>query len=292
MSTLPQRSADLHPGPTFDQVRAALDTLDLITSNGGRQLQAHCPAHPDTRPSLSVGEGHDGLALITCHGGAGCDFREVLDALDFRFARVPPVLASSCSSTQPPTYLALRRALRGSKGLSGKPQQTRGIDAELDAWFDCVIPGRDHDHQAVIRDDPSRFTYVCADGKRGLAEVRASIAYREPKRLRPTEAARWRERLWFEAGLIKRHPGDWTVPPTCSPNALKIAGGIALLLSLRDKRWAGQPFTFARAFAAAWCDMSEPAVRQGIEELRDRGHIREVGRRRCGPHDLIEWQCH
>lgn len=38
-----------------------------------------CPAHDDTRASLSVKEGHDGRVLLNCH--AGCDLDAVLGAL-------------------------------------------------------------------------------------------------------------------------------------------------------------------------------------------------------------------
>jgi hypothetical protein len=105
------------------------------------------------------------------------------------------------------------------------------------------------------------------------------------------EAARWRERLQYEAGLIKPRPTGWGVPPDCSPQAQQIAHGVDLLLGLRDaERWTDQPFTFARGFAAAWCGMSKPDARKGIEELRDRRYLQAVGSVPCGAHDAILWQ--
>ncbi|MFC0201473.1 DUF7146 domain-containing protein [Paracoccus rhizosphaerae] len=40
---------------------------------------ACCPAHSDRRPSLTIGDGHDGRLLLSCK--AGCDFLDVLSAL-------------------------------------------------------------------------------------------------------------------------------------------------------------------------------------------------------------------
>lgn len=40
---------------------------------------ARCPAHDDRSPSLSVRDGDDGRVLVHCH--AGCDGRDVIDAL-------------------------------------------------------------------------------------------------------------------------------------------------------------------------------------------------------------------
>jgi putative DNA primase/helicase len=43
---------------------------------------ARCPAHPDTKPSLSIREGEDGKVLTKCF--AGCDYRTIIDALGGR----------------------------------------------------------------------------------------------------------------------------------------------------------------------------------------------------------------
>ncbi len=45
----------------------------------GRTGTARCPAHDDREPSLSLSTGRGGGLLLHCH--AGCDFRDVLDAL-------------------------------------------------------------------------------------------------------------------------------------------------------------------------------------------------------------------
>ena len=45
----------------------------------GSSWMAHCPAHDDRKPSLSLGDASDGKTLVHCH--AGCDQRTVIAAL-------------------------------------------------------------------------------------------------------------------------------------------------------------------------------------------------------------------
>ena len=56
---------------------------DLVLALKGQWLGnsgvACCPAHGDTRPSLSIGTGRNGQLLLNCH--VGCEFRDVLAAL-------------------------------------------------------------------------------------------------------------------------------------------------------------------------------------------------------------------
>ena len=65
-----------------EPVRKVLDALEAAKLNPrqcGRGWQARCPAHEDNRPSLSVGVGSDGKALICCH--AGCEYEAIIKAL-------------------------------------------------------------------------------------------------------------------------------------------------------------------------------------------------------------------
>lgn len=48
----------------------------------GATWMARCPAHDDSRPSLSISAGKDGKVLVRCH--AGCDQRDVIAALSER----------------------------------------------------------------------------------------------------------------------------------------------------------------------------------------------------------------
>ena len=60
--------------------------LDLVLSRlpksfrAGTGFSAHCPAHNDTSPSLSINEGEDGKVLMHCH--AGCDLDDILAKLE------------------------------------------------------------------------------------------------------------------------------------------------------------------------------------------------------------------
>src|SRR4051812_40401375 len=45
----------------------------------GRDFAAHCPAHDDRNPSLSIKDTKDGRILVKCH--AGCTQRAVIDKL-------------------------------------------------------------------------------------------------------------------------------------------------------------------------------------------------------------------
>jgi hypothetical protein len=48
----------------------------------GNSWSARCPAHDDRKASLSVSEGDDGRALVTCH--AGCDLAAILSAVELK----------------------------------------------------------------------------------------------------------------------------------------------------------------------------------------------------------------
>lgn len=63
-----------------DPVQTVLDRLDGWKAVGDRQWLAPCPAHDDRNPSLSIGTGDDGRALVKCQ--AGCSIDDVLAAMD------------------------------------------------------------------------------------------------------------------------------------------------------------------------------------------------------------------
>src|SRR6478672_3951784 len=52
------------------------------------KASAKCPAHEDRSPSLAVGVGADGRALLWC--GRGCDVKEIVRALGLRMAELFP----------------------------------------------------------------------------------------------------------------------------------------------------------------------------------------------------------
>ncbi len=71
-----------HTTPTplrpFDVIRERLQNVQ----ENGHGCVARCPAHDDRHNSLSVREGDDGRVLLKCF--AGCDYRDVVAALDLQ----------------------------------------------------------------------------------------------------------------------------------------------------------------------------------------------------------------
>lgn len=70
-------------GDTSPVVQRVLNELE-VTGGGEGQWRAHCPAHDDQSPSLSVAQGDDGCCLIRCH--AGCETEEVVAAIGLTMA--------------------------------------------------------------------------------------------------------------------------------------------------------------------------------------------------------------
>ena len=54
----------------------------------GKTAACRCPAHDDKRASLSISEGEDGRALVSCH--AGCEIEEIVSALGLKTADLFP----------------------------------------------------------------------------------------------------------------------------------------------------------------------------------------------------------
>lgn len=73
---------------TSAPVRRVLCRLNGVKQVGPSQWSALCPSHPDRSPSLRVGEGDDGRALVKCE--AGCETPAVLLAVDLGMADLFP----------------------------------------------------------------------------------------------------------------------------------------------------------------------------------------------------------
>jgi DNA-binding transcriptional ArsR family regulator len=75
---------------TLDAILPRLRTKRISKRNGERHVLAHCPAHDDANPSLSLTEKADGTLLWKCF--AGCSQEAVREALE-RLAGVRPATA-------------------------------------------------------------------------------------------------------------------------------------------------------------------------------------------------------
>jgi hypothetical protein len=151
-----------------------------------------------------------------------------------------------------------------------------GISTPLGEEFDCILPG--HADRARVHSTSRGFwRYECADTSLGLAEVRACVGYGTVKRISKLEAARWRERLDHEAGLLEPKPVTLSLPDAMSDGTRRVGQGLRLFLGLRDRRWGDQPFTWARGFVMAWCGVTDQQARDAVYELREAKVLRPVG---------------
>ena len=67
----------LKGGTALEKILSKLEHED----KGDGHYQAHCPAHRDEKPSLSIKETEPGgKVLLYCH--AGCDYFDILKAMD------------------------------------------------------------------------------------------------------------------------------------------------------------------------------------------------------------------
>ena len=75
-------------GRFADPVGAFAELLDRVRASRDG-FTAHCPAHQDRSPSLSVTRGNDNRLLVHCH--AGCHVEDVLSAVGWRLSDLFPV---------------------------------------------------------------------------------------------------------------------------------------------------------------------------------------------------------
>lgn len=61
-------------------IEAFLERLEGVRPRGRGKWSAHCPAHKDKSPSLSIAEGVDGRILL--HDFAGCSSNDIVAALN------------------------------------------------------------------------------------------------------------------------------------------------------------------------------------------------------------------
>ena len=68
-------------------IAAVVECFDARRTGTGRWI-AHCPAHPDRTPSLSIAEGRDGKVLVRCW--VGCDLKTVLKSAGLSMSSLFP----------------------------------------------------------------------------------------------------------------------------------------------------------------------------------------------------------
>jgi hypothetical protein len=176
----------------------------------------------------------------------------------------------------------------GERDRTAARLKALGIVSPLFKSFPCLLPG--HTHQARVHPTTAGFWQYYCEGLRegrGLAEIRAFVAYGEERDLSPVECVRWKELLDFEAHLLRPVPIDMDVPEPCPDNARHVAGRMRLFVALRDARFPlSEPFVFARRFAMAYCGLSSDEIRAAINWLERAEVIKRVGMN----HRAITWR--
>jgi len=123
-------------GPV-ERVVAALRAAGCDPRRTGKGWAARCPAHDDRKPSLSIGVGDDGCALVTCH--AGCSLQSVLGALglterDLFERRDAPAAQEASRRRTParawPTVEAAIADLFRTKGAPSSTGTYRNVEGE------------------------------------------------------------------------------------------------------------------------------------------------------------------
>lgn len=152
-----------------------------------------------------------------------------------------------------------------------------GVPDLIGSEFPCILPS--HEHSArLTATQGGHWLYQCADGAPiSLAALRAALDSGHPTRLSAILSCRWLERLDFEARLLQPGPVAVEPPEGCSEATRKVARGLALFLGLRDERWVGEPFTFARNFIVAYCGVTTDEARWAMGVLERKEVIRRDG---------------
>lgn len=127
-----------------ERVLAALRARGLTPRRNGSGWTCRCPAHEDRNPSLSIGIGTDGRALLNCH--AGCAVEDVIRVLGISMCDLMPSTTSPSRSLRPAT-----------RSGSAHPATCTAAAGSCDA----VIADLERRHGSTS----ARWTYHAADGQ-------------------------------------------------------------------------------------------------------------------------------
>jgi len=137
-----------------------MNAQEIVSALNGRWLgeygSARCPCHDDRNPSLSVGSNDEGHLIVHCH--AGCDWRDVKDALA-REGYIPefgptdcqrqPVRRSSKFSTVPSPEINER--VKHAVALWGRASDAAGTQVQT------YLRGR-----GIVISPPATIRYLAA----------------------------------------------------------------------------------------------------------------------------------
>jgi hypothetical protein len=131
----------------LDLVLSRLRSSGIKPRSSGKDFTCRCPAHDDRSPSLSIGPGDDGRALVHCH--AGCTPAAILDAIglssrdlfpdgapDYAPLRSSPRPATRRTASKPKlTFPTAREAIAATVSRAGREPTTtwqyHGADGRL-----------------------------------------------------------------------------------------------------------------------------------------------------------------
>jgi DNA primase len=133
-------------------IETLLSRLEKVKQKGPGQYVACCPAHDDSDPSLSIGQGDDGRILLKCW--AGCGALDVISALGMEWDDLFPDKRKN--------YQSLARHF----GLDKSTKDDRIVD--LANHVELTPSRRAEIKQAILRG--GKADGFCADLKKKLAD--------------------------------------------------------------------------------------------------------------------------
>ncbi len=224
------------------RVMRALEEHGLGPVHGGL---ARCPAHDDRRPSLSLGQGRDGRALLRCH--AGCRTEDVLEELGLEWRSLLP----QDRPHEVPATPILRPAPQ--PGRSDPRPQTAGGSRRVASYTYTDAQGEELARK--IRYEPKHFEWEVPDGRGGWRRARKGEGNpRVLYNLRPVLEA---EAVHLSEGE-KASDALATVLPAGSAATCPPAGWVSEYAeAFRGKR------------VTIWADRDEPGRKRACEVLRD-----------------------